>query len=510
MKLVTAARMREIDRIHIVDRGIPADALMEAAGRAIARHFAEMMREPGRAVVLCGKGNNGGDGLVAARFLHSIGWKVEVLATSDSFTGEAQNARTLLPPAVHIRRAADFDDLVGWLRDFDGAIDALLGTGAKGPLREDFAGLVTALNDSGIFVLAADIPTGLDADTGEAPLAVHAHATVTIGRPKIGMVRGRGPEVTGRVIVEPIQFDPAILDGGDVRTAALLPDEVARLLPHRPHDGNKGTFGLCLVAAGSEAMPGAAVLATLGALRSGCGLVRAFAPGSVRAALAIHAPEALLPLPSDPLAAGHQPVDPTRWNALLHKTDSIVIGPGMSTATGARDLLYQVLEKGHVATVIDADALNMIADEDDLRALLDETHVLTPHPGELARLMSRSTSSIQEDRFVAAADAADRFGCTVVLKGHGTLVATPGGAITHIGTGNTALAKGGSGDLLSGLIGGLLAQGLAPESAAQLGAWVHGLAADVAAREHSTRGLLVRDIAEAIPRAFYEIEQHAN
>lgn len=510
MKLVSAARMREIDRIHIENRGIPADTLMEAAGRAIARHFAEMMREPGRAVVLCGKGNNGGDGLVAARFLHSFGWKVEVLVIADSFSGAAQNARALLPPAVPVRNAADIGDLVAWLRDFDGAIDALLGTGAKGALREDFAALVTALNASGVFVLAADIPTGLDADTGEAPIAVRAHATVTIGRPKIGMVRGRGPEFTGRVIVEPILFDPAILDGGDVRSATLLPDEAARLLPHRPLDGNKGTFGLCLLVAGSEAMPGAAVLATLGALRSGCGLVRSFAPGAVRGALAIHAPEALLPLPSNPLAPDHRPVDPMRWNELMHKTDSIVIGPGMGTSVGARDLLYQVLEKGHIPTVLDADALNMLADDNDLRAMLDETHVLTPHPGELARLMSRSTSTIQEDRFVAAGDAADRFGCTVVLKGHGTLVAAPGGAITHIGTGNTALAKGGSGDLLAGLIGGLLAQGIPPEHAAQLGAWVHGLAADVAAREHSTRGLLVREIAEAIPRAFYQVEQHAN
>jgi len=510
MKLVTAARMREIDRIHIMDRGIPAEVLMEAAGRAIARHFAGMMPEPGRAVVLCGKGNNGGDGLVAARFLHSIGWKVEVLSTSGNFTDAAQNARAQLPTGTPIRRVEDIADLVGWLRDFDGAIDALLGTGAKGALREDFAELVEALNMSRIFVLAADIPTGLNADTGEAPLAVIAHVTVTIGRPKIGMVRGRGPEVTGRVIVEPIQFEPAILDGGDVRTETLLPDEATRLLPHRPLDGNKGTFGLCLVVAGSDAMPGAAVLATLGALRSGCGLVRAFAPSAVRSALAIHAPEALLPLSASARSATHLALDPTRWNELMQKTDSIVIGPGMGMESGTRDLLYQVLEKGHVPTVIDADALNMIAEENDLRALLDESHVLTPHPGELARLMSRSTSEIQQDRFVAAADAADRFGCTVVLKGRGTLVATPGGPIAHVGTGNTALAKGGSGDLLAGLIGGLLAQGLAPAHAAQLGCWVHGLAADVAAREQSTRGLLMRDIADAIPRAFHEVEQQAH
>ncbi len=507
MKAVTAEQMRRIDRTAIEQRGIAAYDLMEAAGRAAAQAACEAHPEPGRAIVLCGRGNNGGDGLVAARFLHQHGWRVDVVVVEEGFTGAAAEARQRLPAPMRISswsRVAG--EAPGMMAGCDLAIDALLGTGAKGAPRDPVNRIIDALNASGTPVLSVDIPSGLDADTGAATTAVRAAMTVTIGLPKLGLLTGNGPELSGTVRVEPIGFPRDLLEDGSIRTETLMPAEAAAMLPARPRTGHKGTFGLCLVAAGSEGMPGAASLAIEGALRSGCGLVRGWVPRAVRPIVAARHPEALLPAAKGETSSMLRPLLRQEWEQFVEGAASIVIGPGIGQDGATADLVFQVLEKSSVPVVVDADALNVLARERDFRRFLDGQHVLTPHPGELARLLERPAGEIQGDRWGAAMDAADRFGCTVVLKGAGTLVASPGGPVTHIATGNTALSRGGSGDLLAGIVGGLAAQGLGPGDAARLGTWVHGLAADIAVREGSARGLTVTDIAARLPLAFREVE----
>lgn len=511
MKAVTAEQMRRIDRVSIEERGISAQDLMEAAGRAAAQAVCGAHPEPGRAVVLCGKGNNGGDGLVAARYLHQFGWRVEVVIIEEGFTGAAAEARQRVPSPVRVSNWGAVRGGIGEiLRAADVAVDALLGTGAKGAPREPVSDVIRAVNASRTPVVAMDIPSGLDADTGEALLAVRAGITVTVGLPKLGLLGGDGPEFCGRVIVEPIGFPSDLLSDESIRTETLMPSEAAALLPARPRTGHKGTFGLCVVAAGSEGMPGAASLAMEGALRSGCGLVRGWVPRAVRPIVAARLPEVLLPATKGEAASMLRPLLRSEWEQFIERAGGIVIGPGLGQDGATADFVFQVLEKADVPVVVDADALNLLAREKDFGRFLDAQHILTPHPGELARLMGRPASEIQQDRWGAAADAADRFGCTVVVKGAGTLVASPGGAVTHLATGNTGLAKGGSGDLLAGIIGGLVCQGLAPGGAARLGAWVHGLAADIAVREGSPRGLTVTEIAARLPLAFREVESAAS
>lgn len=507
MNVVTAAEMRELDRRAREEHRIAGRDLMERAGRAIAQALMEASAEALRVVVLCGGGNNGGDGFVAARYLQQAGWSPEVLLVGTMpEQGDAADALNAVPEEVPVRRWEELTNPSGYLESFTAAIDALLGTGFQPPLREPYAAAIQALNRSRLYVVSADIPSGLDADTGHSDGAVQAHRTVTIGLPKIGFLSHEGLVATGVVTVAPIQFPRELLASRELRHRTLTPFEASLMLPSRHPAGNKGTFGCVAIAAGSDPMPGAAVLCALGAMRSGAGLVRVRSSAGARVALAVHAPEALLPVPAEGDGPFLHAMNDRDWVDFLRRTTAIVCGPGIGVTRTTRDLLFQILERGSHPTVLDADALNILAEDEEVRELLRPGVVLTPHPGELSRLLGRPVTEVQENRWDAARDAAQKFACHVVLKGHGTLVATPEGRVTHVGTGNSALARGGSGDLLTGLIGGLLAQGLDPEQAALLGCWIHGLSADILTRDRSRRGVTVRDIADTIPHAFHELE----
>lgn len=508
MKLVTAAQMRRIDMRMIEERGVSARALMEAAGRAIADTLIEDLEAPEPVLVLVGPGNNGGDGLVAARVLAERGWPTEVLAVrGDDFAGASAEVRAALPGEVPLRTIEELGDgAKAYIDRFGVVVDAMLGTGTSGPPRPPMDAVIRWVNGRRRYVLSADIPTGLDADTGQAETAIRANRTVTIGLPKRGMVTAQGPALSGAVRVAPIQFARDLLTADELTCDTMSMEEAAALLPPRPFDGNKGTFGLVSIVAGSAAMPGAAVLATLGALRSGVGLVRVYAPDPVRAAIMLHAPEAMFLNTQRPLPDAVEALRERDWQELQRRCTAMVIGPGIGADPRTRDFLFQALERGLKPLVLDADALNIMSEERDLQRFLTEETIVTPHPGELARILRKPVSEVQADRWRAAEDAAEMLRCVVVLKGHGTLIARPDGRTTHIPSGNTALAKGGSGDVLAGMIGGLLAQGLETVAAAKLGCWVHGLAADIAVREMSPRGLLLRDIVARIPIAFTELE----
>lgn len=507
MKLATSEQMREIDRVSIEERGIDAFGLMLAAGRAVAQDVAESF-PTGSVVVICGKGNNGGDGFVAAKLLADNGWRVSVLCAEPPAgdAGPARKAWDQLPDDVSIVRIGEVGSLRDFIGSFDVAIDAIFGTGTKGRPRAPWHNVINELNAAHVPVFAVDIPSGLDPDTGEAETAVVAYRTITIGLAKIGMVKERGPELCGGIRVEPIHFPKDLLENVVGKSETLTAHEAATLLPRRPRTGHKGTFGLLVIAAGSAPMPGAAVLAGIGALRGGCGLVRMHTPDAVRSVVAPSLPEALLANH----AAGENfllPLGGSGWLMVLEKAKAIALGPGIGRHPETACFVKEVLETVQLPTVLDADALTLVAHAPEMQKLLGPRHVLTPHPGELATLMGTTTDEIQGHRWGWAREAARRFNCTVLLKGFGTLIAQPDGTVTHSGAGNTAWARGGAGDVLTGLIGSLLAQGMAPPEAAKLGAFVHGMAADIYVRESSPRGALTREVAEKIPAAFRELEK---
>lgn len=507
MKLVTAATMREIDRRSIEERGVPPARLMEAAGQAVALDVAEHFPR-GSAVVICGKGNNGADGFVVARRLAQAGWHVAVVVGESPAAGSlAEDMREALPPDVILTPAGEISDLASWLGRFDVAVDALLGIGLRGPARDRDAWIIEALNEAHLPVFAVDIPSGLDADLGTGGAVVRAFRTVTFGHAKVGMVRGIGPAHCGTVRVERINFPADLLEGAFTPFATLTTGEAAALLPLRPTDGHKGTFGMLLLAAGSEAMPGAAILAALGAVRGGCGLVRLLTPHAVRSLAVGTLPEILRATASQPTAhlgplAEHD-IEPT-----LERARAWAIGPGMGTHPDSAALLEQLLETP-LPGVIDADALNLLVGNGRLLKKLAPYHVLTPHPGEAARLLETTADAVQRDRWARAVELAKRTGATVLLKGAGTLIATPDGHITHCGTGNTAWARGGAGDVLTGVVGSLLAQGASATSAARLGAFVHGMAADLYAKSLSPRGARTTDLVDRLPEAFRVLEEAA-
>lgn len=511
MNVVTAAEMREIDRLAIETRGIPGVELMERAGAAIAQAYADTLPERGPVVVLCGRGNNGGDGFVAARWLARSGYDVHVVPVlgTNELRGDAREAfERLKPEPVPIHDLPPRDGLRELLRDADGAVDAMLGTGASGALRAPLDWIVEELDASRIPVVAADIPTGLDADTGEGAIAVRAAVTVAIGLPKFGMLTPNGVDRCGAVRVERIGFPDDLLDSSECLSRTITLREAAALLPPRLRDGHKGTFGTAAIVAGSRAMPGAATLCGIGALRSGAGLVRVATVECNREIVAAQLPEVLLStMPEDGAGAiGNA-------NAVaedVEAADAIVVGPGCGTGAGFQAALASLLPRIAGKGVLDADGLNVLAKRIEMRPSLAPQTIVTPHPAELARLLGVSTAEVQADRWRIARRAAKDLRCVVVLKGFGTLVAEPNGRVCHVPSGNTALSRGGSGDVLAGMIGGLRAQGLAPANAAILGAFVCGLAADIAVRERSARGLTTREVAECIPLAWREIERAAD
>ncbi|MBX3730666.1 MAG: NAD(P)H-hydrate dehydratase [Candidatus Sumerlaeia bacterium] len=509
MNVVTAEQMREIDRVAIADKGVRGADLMESAGRAVAEAAAAMSEPAAVILLLCGPGNNGGDGYVAARLLAQSGYAVHVVPVpnADGLSGDAKAAFDKLPKdKVRLHALGQPAELWNLVTGADLIVDALLGTGSKLPLRAPLDWIVRLVNDARVPVLSVDLPTGLSADTGEGDPVIRAARTVTLGLPKIGMLSPRGVQTCGQVRVERIGLPSDLLDDPAIGRRTMTIADAAALLPARPIDGHKGTFGTVALCAGSACFPGAAALSGLGALRSGVGLVRMHVPGSVRLAVAAQVPEATFHLAGGDARGELVPLAYSEWDSLLLDPDAVVFGPGVTMGDGPHAFLVHLLDCYKGPTLIDADGLNLLAAHRDIASALHSKVVLTPHPGEMARLLRRTTDQVQKNRWESAAEAAKRLNCTVVFKGWGTLIATPENGVVHIPTGNTALSRGGTGDLLAGMIGGLLAQGLDPAPAAYLGAFVVGMAADLAVRQSSARGLLVREIAERIPEAFRELE----
>ena len=518
MKVVTAAEMRQIDQDTIEGIGIPGIVLMETAGSAIVRAIEQHYPNCQRIGIFAGKGNNGGDGIVIARQLAHIGRDVRLflVSPSDSFTGEAQTnlqiAKNLGLPIEEV-----LDGKEGW-KDWGAncelLVDAIFGTGLRGAVRDPIATVINAINRLPTPILSVDLPSGLDADTGH-PLGtcVRADRTVTIGLPKRGLLMHPGAELAGKLEVVDIGFPEQVVDAQNIKVNWTTAAHAAQWMPPRPPSSHKGSYGRVLVVAGSTGMTGAAALASEAALRAGAGLVTLATPKHLNPILEGLLPEVMtLPLPETD--AGSLSVSAT--STILEfavKTKSILaIGPGLSQHPETVSFVHQLIRENReqrldLRMVIDADGLNALSQVRETISLLNSDAVLTPHPGEMARLTSTSVPVLEKDRISTAQQFASKYGVTLVFKGAPTVTSTSNGNLWVNSTGNPGMATGGMGDVLTGIIAGLMAQGIPSESAAALGVYLHGLAGDIVAERFGRHGLIASDVLKAVPEAIFSLTQ---
>ncbi len=497
MRIATAAELREADRQAIEDLGIPNVCLMQSAGEALARACVGSQR----VAFLCGKGNNGGDGFVAARHLAVAGKEITVLLTGEEKELRGAAALHFAPlracgvTIVPLKNAP--------LTGYDLLVDCLLGTGAHGKPEGVTAEAIVAANASGVPILACDLPSGVNADTGEVVvgLAIRAQKTLTLAALKPGLLLYPGAEYAGKVTVAEIGLPILTPPTQELTTASWVKETLPRRTQGR--DANKGAFGTVLVVAGSRGMAGAAVLAATAALRAGAGLVYLAVPESLVATVAALSAEVVVrPLPETPEGTHGGAGALDALLPLLERTDAIALGPGLTASEAVQDFVEALLKNTKLPLVIDADGLNAIALKAELlQSLTERERVLTPHPGELGRLLKIPTADVQAHRTDAALRCAHTFGSVTLLKGARTLVATPSGRLYYNREGSVTLATAGSGDVLTGVIAALLARGLSATEAARCGATWHALAGEML-----PVGALAGEIRDALPAARQHLE----
>ncbi|MBK8067801.1 MAG: NAD(P)H-hydrate dehydratase [Rhodanobacteraceae bacterium] len=479
----SVAQSRELDRLAGSSFELPGDLLMDRAGRAAAALVRTAFPLAQRIAVVCGTGNNGGDGYVLARLLLEMRREVYLYAPDQALPTSGEAARAC---AAWQAAGGQMSIFGGALPEVDLVVDALFGIGLKRAPEGARAALIAAMNAQSAPVLALDVPSGLDGDTGATPgEAVRAHTTLSFIGLKQGLLTGRAPALAGRILVDSLDL-PAVLFACVPPVVRLLkPQTLAASLPPRARDAHKGHFGHVLVVGGDEGYGGAVRLAAEAAARVGAGLVSvATRPQHVAGILAAR-PELMVRGVSGP----------GELEALLEKASVIVVGPGLGQSMWSQTLLAAVTERG-LPTVMDADALNLLA---QAACVLPEQVVITPHPGEAARLLDCTTAEIQADRFGSVQRLAEFFQATAVLKGAGTLVCDSPQQVSVCPIANPGLATGGTGDVLAGCIGGLLAQGLSAPDAARCAVLLHALAGQAAAAD-GERGLLAADLLPHLRR----------
>lgn len=515
MRVTTAAEMHELDRLAIETYGIPGVVLMENAGAQVARilwqEYPDLRAH--RVAVLCGRGNNGGDGFVIARYLHNTGVSVSVFIMGEpgGIRADAGVHLDMLrrvgvaPEAVKTSESAQ---AVGSrLADYDILIDALLGTGLQAAVSGVFQLIIAAMNAAGKPIISVDIPSGLSADAG-TPMGEHVRAdlTITMALPKRGLLLYPDAEHVGRLVVVDIGFPAMVRESAAVRCQVLTADTIASQLRVRSADTHKGTYGHVLIVAGGPGKTGAGALASMAALRSGAGLVSFALPHSLNGAMEAKLTEVMtIPLPeSEPGVLGAEAGK--RIIEWLEGKSALILGPGLGTHPETVRCVHELLRQVCIPTVLDADGLNALATDPERPGAVQAPLVLTPHPGELARLRRTTTTEIQANRLAMAQETARVYKAVVVLKGAHTVIAEPEGTLYINLTGNPGMATAGSGDVLSGMIGALLGQGYSPSMAARVAVYIHGLAGDLAARVLGERSLIAGDLVETLPRAFQQLE----
>lgn len=506
MELAAAAQMKRMDAIAIEERGIPSTLLMERAARGILAEVKAMGEGP--VAIFAGPGNNGGDGVAVAGLLRKEGRQVRcfLVGKREKMTEDCREMERRLNEMGGVLEdyAPGDGEQTAFAMGADVIVDALFGVGLNSPLREPGLSAVELINASPARVVSADIPSGVETDTGRIlGDAVRADVTVTFSMAKPGLFVGQGALCAGKVVVHDIGIPEDILHGEDYTVHLIDGGLVKDWLPRRPADGHKGDFGKVLVAGGSVGFTGAPLLAACGALRSGAGLVTVGVPSSIYNIAAVKCDEAMpTPLPAgEDGRLSEEALLPLL--GLLAGKDAALVGPGMGQSGAVDSLVCGVLTTVDYPLVVDADGINALARHIDvLDGRRDCPTILTPHDGEFARLGGDLSDG---DRLGSARDFAVAHGCLLVLKGHNTIVALPNGECFVNTTGNSGMAKGGSGDVLGGMILSLLGQGMNPVRAAVCAVWLHGRAGDLAAADKGEYGMLPTDLIGQIPYAIKEL-----
>lgn len=517
MKTVSAQQMRNLDRMTIEKAGVPGTTLMDRAGRGVADVVLSVSRMSSggapNTFLFAGRGNNGGDVFAAARHLKQDGANVRVwmAGTESDIRGDAfWHLSKMKEAGIELHEVPTKDDWEALAFEQDGEVlvDGILGTGVRGPARGPAAGAIQTINNlaDGRLVVAIDIPSGLNADTGEAMGdTVRADVTVTMGLPKTGLASAAAMDFVGSLDVVDIGIPPDYISETPSDLELITHGDLRPLFQRRGAHSHKGTFGHLLVVAGSASFSGAASMAARAALRSGAGLVTAAVPKSIFPVVAVAAPEAMVhALPETP-GGSMSATALEEWGHPLDGFTAILAGPGMTASDSTLACVEALLAGTGAPLILDADALNVLPGRGEQLREHGTRLVLTPHPGEMARLLQCSTAEVQDDRLAAARKCAELTGATVVLKGAGSIVTAPGMTPWVNVTGNPGMGTGGMGDVLAGALGGLLAQGQAPFDAARAAVYVHGHAGDSAAWRTSQTGLIAGDVIEELPYAFRAI-----
>jgi NAD(P)H-hydrate epimerase len=514
MRILNADQMREADRRTIRDIGIPSLVLMENAGRQVVAAVESLYSDLGerRVAVVCGKGNNGGDGFVVARTLHQRGVDVSVFVVGRvaEVAGDARvNLEILGRLGLTVVEAGDegaWELHFSEIAQHDLIIDAIFGTGLSVPLSGLFETVVKDLNGAGIPIVSIDLPSGMSADTCELiGDCVDAAVTVTLGAPKLPLILPPAEQQSGEVVIADIGIPMDVIESLDGPRISLLTRERMRaLIQPRAVDAHKGDFGRVLIAAGSLGKTGAAVLAAQGALRSGAGLVTVACPRSCQPVIAAHAPEYMTE-GLDETAGGT--VHFSAAEAVLAiDADVLAVGPGLGRGEGVATFVRELVEHSEVPLVLDADALNAFADEPAaLTGREGRDLIITPHPGEMARLVGGTVEDVQADRLGIASEFAKAHRLYVVLKGHRSLVAAPDGRVFVNPTGCPGMATGGTGDVLTGMLAAWLGQLLDADAATSLAVYLHGAAGELADADSGEVSMTAVDLVEHIGDAILEL-----
>ncbi|MFA4829693.1 MAG: NAD(P)H-hydrate dehydratase [Thermodesulfovibrionales bacterium] len=519
MKIVTAEEMREIDRKAIKNYGISGTTLMERAGLKGAEKIKELF-EKRKIIVLSGGGNNGGDGLVAARNLHEWGWNVKVILLS--------NEKKLSPDCLEQYKIAKKSGVpVVFNTEIRGkdlhsavVVDAIFGTGLSKPVTGRIADIISFINSSTVPVISVDIPSGISSDTGQVMgEAVMADYTVTFGLPKRGHLLYPGAECTGKLFVEDIGFPDELLRSEKIRVELLESMDVSLLIPERRRYSHKGDYGHVLVIAGSRGKTGAAFMCAKACLRAGAGLVTIGVTETLMDVFQSRVTEEMtLPLPDRGDGTLSSKASDKILTFMADKADVLAIGPGISVTDDTQKLVTALVLNSAAPMVMDADAINALEGNKHIFRKAKAPIILTPHIGEMARLLTTGSRvrgfegpreklryQIEKDRINAAISFAKETGTYLVLKGAPTVIAEPEGSAFVNPTGNPGMASAGVGDVLTGMIAGLLGQGLNPLEASILGVFMHGLAGDIAANKKGEHSLIASDMINSLPDAFLSL-----
>ncbi len=517
MILVTAGEMQAMDRRTIESFGLPGRVLMENAGQGATRLLLEQFSDvkSSQVGIMAGRGNNGGDGFVIARCLHQHGIRVRVylLADSQQVKGDAAaNLRLLQPlgvPVIEIPDENTFNRHKESMDAIDIWVDAILGTGLKSTVKGYFKTVIDFVNSRQRPVLAVDIASGLDSDTGQVcGTCIHATATATFGFAKTGHMIYPGAHWTGKLEVIDIGIPPHIVREVAPGQFLLTSQRVRSCLPQRPAAAHKGSTGHLLVIAGSRGKTGAAAMTASAALRAGAGLVTLAGGASATTVAATHAMEVMTALlPEDEQGAlAESAFDPVVEQMIGKKC--LALGPGLGQAAGTQRLVRRIIEHCPVTLVVDADGINALAGHTPILKKISAPVILTPHPGEMARLLNTRPAAVQQDRIGCARNFAVEFNVHLVLKGARTVIALPDGRVFINPTGNAGMASAGMGDVLTGLIAGFATQGVEPGCAALAGVYLHGAAADSLSASMGPYGYLAGEVLGAVPGEIKKIEHH--